>query len=130
MPLSLRHVNGAIGAFGEWMFQFTVLGKSSIVNTIRLIELVADRILEMAPPAIAATGWKIYLFFMVFNIITVPFVYFFCPETQGKTLEEIDYLFVDSRVQVIATMEGATGNDSENATPSKVATYTEKDSSS
>lgn len=28
MPLSLRHVNGAVGAFGEWIFQFTVLGKS------------------------------------------------------------------------------------------------------
>ena len=26
MPLSLRHVNGAVGAFGEWMFQFTILG--------------------------------------------------------------------------------------------------------
>lgn len=27
MPLNLRHVNGAIGAFGEWIFQFTVLSK-------------------------------------------------------------------------------------------------------
>jgi MFS family permease len=26
MPLNMRHVNGAIGAAGEWIFQFTVLG--------------------------------------------------------------------------------------------------------
>lgn len=26
MPLNMRHINGAIGAAGEWIFQFTVLG--------------------------------------------------------------------------------------------------------
>jgi hypothetical protein len=28
MPLNMRHINGAIGASGEWLFQFTVLGMS------------------------------------------------------------------------------------------------------
>jgi hypothetical protein len=47
----------------------------------------------MAPEAIASTGWKIYIFFIVFNVLQVPFVYFLCPETAGKALEEMDLMF-------------------------------------
>ncbi|KAL4910550.1 hypothetical protein BDW74DRAFT_164443 [Aspergillus multicolor] len=79
MPLNMRHINGAIGAGSEFLFQFTVL--------------------EMAPSAIASTGWRIYIFFAVFNVLTFFFVYAFCPETAQKTLEEIDFLYIDSAIQ-------------------------------
>lgn len=73
MPLSARHLNGAIGACGEWLFAYIII--------------------QMAPHAIAATGWKIYILFIIFNAIQFFFVFFFCPETSGKTLEEIDHIF-------------------------------------
>ncbi|KAL2826184.1 general substrate transporter [Aspergillus pseudoustus] len=76
MPLNMRHINGAIGAGSEFLFQFTVL--------------------EMAPSAIASTGWRIYIFFAVFNVLSFFFVYAFCPETVKKTLEEIDFIYIKS----------------------------------
>ena len=73
----------------------------------------------MAPPAIASSGWKIYLFFMVFNILPVPFVYFFCPETQGKTLEEIDYLFTDKSMHETVMLEAVSASPKETQLASK-----------
>jgi hypothetical protein len=38
-------------------------------------------------------GWKMWLWCLLSCALAVPFVYFLCPETTGKTLEEIDILF-------------------------------------
>jgi hypothetical protein len=34
----------------------------------------------MTPTAIAHTGWKIYLLFVIFTALSLPFVYFYVPE--------------------------------------------------
>ena len=39
--------------------------------------------------------------------VAVPFVWFMCPETTGKTLEEIDLLFAKKSVQDSAWAEHA-----------------------
>lgn len=52
----------------------------------------------MAPSAIAATGWRIYIFFGVFNVLAFVFVFVFCPETARKTLEEIDFVYIKSEL--------------------------------
>lgn len=31
--------------------------------------------------------------------LAVPFVYFMCPETTGKTLEEIDLIFAEGKIR-------------------------------
>lgn len=40
-------------------------------------------IAQMTPPAIANTGWKIYLLFCFMTALSIPFVYFFMPEVRG-----------------------------------------------
>ncbi|KAH6682819.1 general substrate transporter [Halenospora varia] len=78
-PLHLRHVGGAIGPFSEWMWTFVIV--------------------LVTPVAIANAGWKFYLLFCIMNALSFPFVYFFLPETKGKTLEEIDYVFASDEVR-------------------------------
>ncbi|KAH7210072.1 general substrate transporter [Fusarium oxysporum] len=72
-PLDLRHVGSSVAAFSEWLWTF-------------VIALVT-------PYAIDTAGWKFYLLFCVMILLNIPFTFFFLPETSGKTLEELDYVF-------------------------------------
>ncbi|OJJ55387.1 hypothetical protein ASPSYDRAFT_183410 [Aspergillus sydowii CBS 593.65] len=89
-PLNLRHVGAAVGCFSEWLWTFVIA--------------------YMTPAAIENTGWKIYLLFCIMIALSIPFVYFFLPETSGKTLEEIDYIFVKNRAA--QTTQSATSGSS------------------
>lgn len=43
-------------------------------------------------------AWGAYLFFALMNYLFVPFIFFFYPETAGRTLEEIDIIFAKAHV--------------------------------
>ncbi|OQV10533.1 hypothetical protein CLAIMM_14518 isoform 1 [Cladophialophora immunda] len=73
-PLRLRHIGAAIGPFSEWLCTFIIV--------------------QITPTAVEHTGWKIFLLFILLQALSIPWVYFFVPETARKTLEEIDYIFV------------------------------------
>lgn len=75
-PLKLRHVAGASGAFGEWLLSFVTVFAGGI--------------------GLQQVGWKLWIWPIISCAIAVPFVWFMCPETTGKTLEEIDMLFQDA----------------------------------
>ncbi|CAG8366240.1 unnamed protein product [Penicillium salamii] len=77
LPLHVRAKGQAIGVSANWLWNFFV-----VMITPTLIEDLA---------------WKGYLIFMSLNLVFVPIVYFFYPETANLTLEEIDFLFTDSR---------------------------------
>jgi hypothetical protein len=49
----------------------------------------------VTPVAIDTIGWKYYLLFMIISIIIVPIVYFTYPETMGRSLEELEMMFVE-----------------------------------
>lgn len=53
-------------------------------------------VVMITPSAIDNLKWKTYLIFMVTNIVFIPVVYFFYPETSNLTLEEVDYLFTSA----------------------------------
>lgn len=78
-PLKFRHVGGAAGAFGEWLFSFITVFAGGI--------------------ALEKVGWKIWLWMLLSCAAAVPFVYFMCPETTGKSLEEIDLIFAKDSIK-------------------------------
>ncbi|KAK5446521.1 hypothetical protein LTS15_009860 [Exophiala xenobiotica] len=78
-PLKLRHLGGAAGAFGEWLFSFITVFAGGI--------------------ALRTVGWKIWIWMLLSCAVAVPFVYYMCPETTGKTLEEIDLIFAKPEIR-------------------------------
>lgn len=50
-------------------------------------------VVQMTPPALDALHWKFYIIFAVINAAFLPPIYYFYPETKGKSLEEVDLLF-------------------------------------
>lgn len=40
-------------------------------------------------------GWPFWFWVISGNVVAVIFVFLLCPETGGKTLEQVDYLFID-----------------------------------
>ncbi|CAK3991548.1 MFS general substrate transporter [Lecanosticta acicola] len=74
-PLRYRHLGGAAGIVGEWSMTFaTVFGGGIAVQSV---------------------GWPIWFWQLTSCVVAVIFVYFWCPETAGKTLEEIDDVFIE-----------------------------------
>ncbi|KJY02036.1 sugar transporter like protein [Zymoseptoria brevis] len=71
--LAMRNKGAALGTATNWIFNFMVV--------------------EITPIGIQNLGWKFYIVWLVMNMSFVPFVYFFYPETAGRTLEDLDRYF-------------------------------------
>lgn len=52
-------------------------------------------VVMVTPPAFASIGYNTYTVFACINAFMVPCVYFFYPETAGRSLEEMDEIFHD-----------------------------------
>ncbi|KAI9928875.1 hypothetical protein ASPWEDRAFT_36692 [Aspergillus wentii DTO 134E9] len=76
-PLSIRHKVTAIGACANWLFNFLVA--------------------EVTPHAIASIKYRYYIVYACINAFSVVVIYLFCPETKGRTLEEVDDFFIQSK---------------------------------
>ncbi|QDS68611.1 hypothetical protein FKW77_001242 [Venturia effusa] len=72
-PLEYRHIGGAATAFGEWLMTFITV--------------------FAGPIGLTNIGWKFWIWVLSGNVVAIFFVFFLCPETGGKTLEQVDYLF-------------------------------------
>ncbi|KAF4332219.1 hypothetical protein FBEOM_13980 [Fusarium beomiforme] len=79
-PTQIRATGGAISTFWSFVIQ-VVLAQAS-------------------PTALANVGWRYYFFFIAMNLSTLVLVFFFLPETKGKSLEEISEVFGDIFVSV------------------------------
>lgn len=75
-PLQIRAAVSAVSTCTVWVFNFLLA--------------------EVTPIGFATIGYKYYIVFAVINAAIVPSVYFFFPETKGRSLEEIDEIFAQS----------------------------------
>lgn len=75
-PLSIRAMTNGFSTAGNWAFNFMVV--------------------MITPVAFANIGAYTYTIFAAINLLLVPAVFFFYPETSGRTLEEMDLIFEKS----------------------------------
>lgn len=74
--LEIRALSNGLSTSGNWVFNFLVV--------------------MITPVAFNSIKWKTYIIFACINAAMVPFVYFFFPETMGRSLEDIDAIFAES----------------------------------
>lgn len=72
-------------------------------QTINMVTYCVVSILwtQLSGTAIENIGWKYYLVFICITCVTAPIIFFFFPNTQGKTLEEVALLFGDVELVVV-----------------------------
>jgi hypothetical protein len=73
LPLRIRQRGSALSVVWQWLITFLVV--------------------EITPVGLQNIGWKLYIVFCILNWASIIVVWFFYPETSGKTLESIDFLF-------------------------------------
>ncbi|CAG7950754.1 unnamed protein product [Penicillium nalgiovense] len=75
-PLQVRAAVSALSTATVWVFNFLLA--------------------EVTPIGFNSISNRYYIIFAVINAVIVPSVYFFFPETKGRSLEEIDEIFAQS----------------------------------
>lgn len=51
---------------------------------------------QITPVAVNTIGYRYFIVYAVISACIVPLVYFFYPETMGRSLEELEMLFAES----------------------------------
>ncbi|KAK7733134.1 hypothetical protein SLS53_008322 [Cytospora paraplurivora] len=64
-------------------------------------------IVMITPVLLDSIGWGTYLFFAVLNVLFLPILWFFYPETSGRSLEEIDLIFAKGYDEKISYVHAA-----------------------
>ncbi|KAJ5726929.1 Sugar transporter STL1 [Penicillium malachiteum] len=86
-PIRTRAKANAVSTCSNWLFNFTVV--------------------MITPVLLDAIGWGTYLFFACWNAFFIPIMYFFYPETAGRSLEEIDIIFAKGYCEKISYVRAA-----------------------
>ncbi|PVH93109.1 general substrate transporter [Periconia macrospinosa] len=76
-PTRLRVPMAGISTANHWLWNF-------VVNMI-------------TPVAIETIGWKYYILYLVISACIIPVVFLFYPETMGRSLEELEMMFVETK---------------------------------
>lgn len=76
--MRVRSVTNALSTCTNWLCNFAVV--------------------MFTPIFVQQAGWGAYLFFALMNYLYLPVIYFFYPETAGRSLEEIDIIFAKAYI--------------------------------
>uniref|UniRef100_A0A060TDC8 ARAD1D42680p n=1 Tax=Blastobotrys adeninivorans TaxID=409370 RepID=A0A060TDC8_BLAAD len=61
--------------------------------------IVNFAVVMFTPVFVNRSDWGCYLFFALMNFIWIPLIYFYYPETAGRSLEEMDIIFAKAFVE-------------------------------
>ncbi|KAE8348535.1 hexose carrier protein [Aspergillus coremiiformis] len=86
-PIKTRAKANALSTCTNWLFNFLIV--------------------MVTPIMIANIHWGTYLFFACINACFLPVIYFFYPETAGRSLEEIDLIFAKGYSENISYVRAA-----------------------
>ncbi|KAF2128008.1 sugar transporter STL1 [Dothidotthia symphoricarpi CBS 119687] len=86
-PLKTRAKANAFSTINNWLWNFFIV--------------------MITPVLIDSIGWGTYLLFAVLNAIFFPIIYFFYPETSGRSLEEIDLIFAKGSLEKMSYVTAA-----------------------
>ncbi|KAH9828332.1 sugar transporter STL1-like [Teratosphaeria destructans] len=86
-PIKTRAKANAVSTISNWLWNFTVV--------------------MFTPPFTSASPYGCYLFFALCNALFVPVIYFFYPETAGRSLEEIDLIFAKGYLEHMSYVRAA-----------------------
>lgn len=86
-PIKTRAKANAVSTCTNWLFNFLIV--------------------MVTPIMITNIGWGTYLFFAAINACFLPVIYFFYPETAGRSLEEIDIIFAKGFVEKMSYVKAA-----------------------
>ncbi|KAF9894741.1 hypothetical protein FE257_006631 [Aspergillus nanangensis] len=86
-PIRTRAKANAISTCNNWLFNFTVV--------------------MITPVMVEHIGWGTYLFFAAWNALFIPVIWFFYPETAGRSLEEIDLIFAKGYLEKMSYVRAA-----------------------
>ncbi|RHZ43103.1 uncharacterized protein CDV56_100780 [Aspergillus thermomutatus] len=86
-PIKTRAKANAISTCTNWLFNFLIV--------------------MVTPIMISNISWGTYLFFACINACFLPVIYFFYPETAGRSLEEIDLIFAKGYLENISYVRAA-----------------------
>ncbi|BGO95408.1 sugar transporter-like protein [Rhodotorula toruloides] len=97
-PLKTRTVANAVSTINNWLWNFTVV--------------------MFTPPFLASTAVGTFAFFGAINLCFLPIIWYFYPETAGRSLEEIDLVFAKGYVEGVSYVKMA--NDMPKMGPKEV----------
>ncbi|OBT52266.1 hypothetical protein VE04_08223 [Pseudogymnoascus sp. 24MN13] len=86
-PIKTRGKANAISTCTNWLFNFVVV--------------------MVTPIMVSNIGWATYLVFAIINACFLPVIFFFYPETQGRSLEEIDIIFAKGYIEKITYVKAS-----------------------
>jgi hypothetical protein len=80
MPLRHRTHSAAIATAADWIFNYMIV--------------------QITPIMITNISWHSYIILFVLNLVFAVSIYLFFPETSGRSLEEMDLMFLGDRDRV------------------------------
>jgi len=86
-PLKTRQKANAFSTINNWLWNFFIV--------------------MITPVLITNISWGTYLLFAVLNACFIPVIYFFYPETSGRSLEEIDLIFAKGYTEKMSYVTAA-----------------------